>query len=250
MVPYTYLIGWKKFSKFYYGVRYAWNSHPSDLMKTYFSSSESVREMISENGIPDLIEIRKTFDSVDSARVWEHKVLRRMKVTADEKWLNKTDNKSISPMPGESNPMFGKVGELHPRFGSTHSDETKQVIGFKSSLKKGNMPDGFSEKMRQIVTGRIHKDESKLKIKVKLTGRTLSDSHIENIMKNHADFSGENNPFFGKSHSDESRSKMREKRQGKRWIHNLLQNKRMLVKESEINDFLSQGWSKGKGKWD
>jgi hypothetical protein len=80
MKPYCYLIGWSKHNYWYYGARYSKNSHPNDLFHTYFTSSNSVSQLISEIGLPDIIEIRKTFNSPEKTRIWEHKVLRRMKV--------------------------------------------------------------------------------------------------------------------------------------------------------------------------
>ena len=81
----------------YYGVRYSIDCQPSDLFATYFTSSVHVAEYIREHGIPDIIEVRKIFtdeDRVSRARLYEHRVLRRMKVKSRDDYLNKTDNKS------------------------------------------------------------------------------------------------------------------------------------------------------------
>ena len=94
---YTYLIGWSKLDKFYYGIRYAANAKPAELFETYFTSSKHVKQFIKDNGLPDIIEIRKIFDETSDARDWENKVLKKMKVIHSDKWINKTDNKSISP---------------------------------------------------------------------------------------------------------------------------------------------------------
>lgn len=40
--------------------------------------------------------------------------------------------------------------------------------------------------------------------------KKLSDEHKKNISKNHADVSGENNPMFGKTHSESVRENLRE----------------------------------------
>jgi hypothetical protein len=93
--PYTYLIGWSKHNKWYYGVRFAKDCHPSDLWNTYFTSSKKVRSFREEHGEPDIIQIRKQFFERDSACKWESKVLKRLRVINEEKWLNQTDNKSI-----------------------------------------------------------------------------------------------------------------------------------------------------------
>jgi hypothetical protein len=104
--PYCYLIGWPEHNKWYYGVRYAIGCHPDELWKTYFTSSRYVRKFTLENGNPSVISIRKIFKEheIHEARIYEHCVLRRMKVVRDDKWLNKTDNISIVPLSGDLSP--------------------------------------------------------------------------------------------------------------------------------------------------
>ena len=94
--PYTYLIGWPNLNKWYYGVRFAKGCHPTDLWKPYKTSSKYVEQFIKENGDPTVFSIRKTFRSVNQARSWEEKVLKRLKVTSRDDFLNKTDNKAVS----------------------------------------------------------------------------------------------------------------------------------------------------------
>lgn len=118
-MAYTYLIGWSKFNKFYYGVRFSKNCRPEDLWVSYFTSSKYVKSFAKQYGKPDIIQIRKTFENKNKARLWEEKVLRKMKVVEKDNWLNKSNNKSIdlkfSTHYGEKNGMFGKK----------HSEESK-----------------------------------------------------------------------------------------------------------------------------
>lgn len=86
--PYTYLIGWSAHNKWYYGVRYAKNCNPTDLWVKYFTSSKRVKELRTQYGEPDVIQIRKTFKDASSAKFWEDRVLRRMKVHINEHWIN------------------------------------------------------------------------------------------------------------------------------------------------------------------
>ena len=88
----------------YYGVRYAKNCHPSELFVTYFTSSKYVTDYIRTNGMPDIVEIRKTFGEhqVSEAREYEHRVLKR--IVGRPMWLNKTHNKSRPPLYGKDNP--------------------------------------------------------------------------------------------------------------------------------------------------
>lgn len=95
MKPYTYLIGWPEHDTWYYGVRYAHGCDPSDLWNPYTTSSEYVKEFVAKHGDPPVKIIRKTFDEPKTARLWEHRVLRRMKVVQADRWLNKTDNVAV-----------------------------------------------------------------------------------------------------------------------------------------------------------
>lgn len=104
MKPYTYLIGWSKLDVYYYGVRYARDCCPTDLFRTYFTSSSSVKNFINIHGLPDIVEVRRTFSCPSEARKWETKVLQRMHVKSDKRFLNKNE----APAP----PVF--VGEEHP----------------------------------------------------------------------------------------------------------------------------------------
>lgn len=131
-MAYTYLIGWKKYNKFYYGVRFSKKSDPAELWVSYFTSSKHVKSFVKKYGDPDIIQIRKVFQDVNKARNWEQKVLKRMNVVNEEKWLNKTDNKSIDP-------ICALKGTL-THIGKKRSEETKQKMsGPKSEQHKNNM---------------------------------------------------------------------------------------------------------------
>jgi hypothetical protein len=82
----------------YYGVRYAKNCHPSDLFVTYFTSSKYVADYIKEHGLPDIIEIRKTFtceNRVKKAKKHEHKVLSKINAGYRDDYLNKSNMNSL-----------------------------------------------------------------------------------------------------------------------------------------------------------
>ena len=62
-IPFTYLIGWTSHNLWYYGVRFAKGCNPRDLWTTYFTSSEKVKQTRQELGEPDVIEVRKIFQT-------------------------------------------------------------------------------------------------------------------------------------------------------------------------------------------
>ena len=147
--PFTYLIGWSKLNKWYYGSRYAKDCNPAELWVSYYTSSKVVDEYRELHGEPDVIQIRKTFNSADHARYWENTVLKRLAVIKETKWLNKTDNLAIAPMPGKDNPMYGNghlisedgrrrcvAGQRKWREGVKESGEWNKVFGKCSEVNR------------------------------------------------------------------------------------------------------------------
>jgi hypothetical protein len=179
MKPYTYLIGWSKHKLYYYGVRYANTCEPSELWVTYFTSSKHVKEFTKNNGDPDIISVRKTFDDIDSARSWETKCLRRLKVKDRTDFLNKTDNISISKESadkGRKNIDYKKVGQSLKNF--YDNADVSHVRTIKENRHKGiinkskesaqSQSEGISFYQKQSWADPIRKEErSKLMRKSK-----------------------------------------------------------------------------------
>lgn len=166
---YTYLIGWSKLNLWYYGVRYKKGCAVDDLFVSYFTSSKVVHSLMFIHGLPDVKQIRKTFLSIKQALLWEQKVLRRIKVLKNEKWLNQNISGAINFTPVIRNIMSerkrGRVwlikdnkktlvvkelveplllegytkwkpnhyGNKNGMFGKKHKEETKQKIGLLNS---------------------------------------------------------------------------------------------------------------------
>jgi len=87
--PYTYLIGWSKHNKFYYGRRTAKNCHPEEFWKRYFTSSDYVTGFRIQFGEPDIIQIRRTFpNNPDACKLWECRVLERIDAQNNPSFLN------------------------------------------------------------------------------------------------------------------------------------------------------------------
>lgn len=95
-MPYTYLIGWSKHNKYYYGVRWANTSSPQeDLWNNYFTSSKRVEKFRSKFGEPDIVQIRRTFNNSESARIWETSVIKKMDMVKSNMWLNLSDREKF-----------------------------------------------------------------------------------------------------------------------------------------------------------
>lgn len=116
---YTYHLYHTPTKQNYYGVRYAKGCTPSDLWKTYFSSSKKVSELIRVFGKDSFVAtVRKIFDCPKKALLWEDNVLRRIGAVNRTDWLNQW----------RSGPSW-----VHDRRYERMSTETKQKISDKIS---------------------------------------------------------------------------------------------------------------------
>lgn len=145
--PYTYLIGWSELNIWYYGSQYGRKANPSNLWKTYFTSSKHVKKIREEYGEPDVREIRKTFpNNPEAAREWEYKVLHRLRAKQKEKFLNKTNSKGIS---NEEMLLLGK----HP----SQNIESRKKIGLSN---KGRLVGDKNPSKREDVRKKLRKPKS------------------------------------------------------------------------------------------
>jgi hypothetical protein len=203
--PYTYLIGWSKQQKYYYGVRYAKNCSPGDFWIKYFTSSPSVSAMRLLYGDPDIKQIRKIFSARDLARRWETRVLKRMRVVMREDFLNKND----TPAPPINNRVMTqatkeKIGTSNR--GKPKSEEHKQKIkaarAKQTNTRKGvPVSEETKQKIREARSTQITTDETKEKMKlnhVGMKGRTHSDTTKQKIREAN----------LGKVLSEETKQKM------------------------------------------
>lgn len=105
-MPYTYLIGWTTLDRWYYGVEYGYKkkpyANPINFWNTYFTSSNIVKYHREKYGEPDVIKIRKIFNSglyedrMKNAIYWEKRVLSKIDITND-KWINGRIGGDICP---------------------------------------------------------------------------------------------------------------------------------------------------------
>lgn len=91
------------------------------------------------------------------------------------------------------------------------------------------------DQMHKDWSGNHHTEESKLKSRNSNLGQKRSKQTIQKMKDNHADFSGKNNPFFNKAHSEESKSKISKnnarRHKGKIWITNKIDDEILIYPE-------------------
>lgn len=209
--PYTYVIGWTHLNKYYYGVRYAKKCNPSDLWISYFTSSKTVKAFREQQGEPDLIQVRKTFDCKLAAIAWEEKVLRRMNVLREERWLNKNIAGAIAPHSGgrknkgrrRSKEAIAKAIETRKKNGKPSGlkgrkrPEISAALKGRAGLNKGKtLPQLSEEAKRKMLEsrrrfykmgnvgpnkGKVMSNEQKVKISKTSKGHEKPSSHKEKL---------------------------------------------------------------------
>ena len=241
-LSYTYLITNKITNQYYYGSR----GHniklkrmpEDDLWVKYFTSSKKIKELIRECG-KDSFEatIIMTDPDYNVCYVFEQEII--SKHLNDTLCLNQycrlTDKfstsgvllsdetkakmsvakkgKSIGPKSAETREKMSaaKKGENNPSHGRILSAETREKM---SAASKGRK----SPRM----TGKKHSEETKAKMSLShRTRMPISELHVdatnnvtrvfteEHLLKLSAAKKGENNPNYGKKHSEEAKAKMR-----------------------------------------
>ncbi len=135
--PYVYHICWSKTNMHYIGVEYKQTAHPDNLWSKYYTSSKKVKAYREENGEPDIIEVRKTFNNLVECREYEYKLLTKINASISDNFLNKSN--------GELN--FTKLG-------GTDRVPVKDRDGNTFSIYK-NDPRYLSGELVHVINGRL-----------------------------------------------------------------------------------------------
>ena len=176
------------------------------------------------------LECKKYFNCIS----WTH--LKKHHNMTTKEYKNKYPNAIMRDNSGDKNPMYGvhRVGENAPHFNHKHSEKTKQQI---SESLRGEKNPNYGRKGEAHPMFGVHKygedapfynhkhsEKTKQQISNALKGKTrdkFTETHKQNMSKNHADFSGDKNPMYGvhrygedasmwnKHHTNESKQQMR-----------------------------------------
>lgn len=183
-IPYTYLIGWSKHNKFYYGRRTAKNCHPDEFWVKYFTSSKHVKQFRKEHGEPDIIQIRKIFPNNPTAcKIWESKFLKRVNAEHNETFLNAKNGDHKWDMTG-----MVAVRDIDGNIIRVPIDDPRYISGELNHVAKGvvawnkGKTNIYSEETRNKMSGATknkkgykHSEETKKKISDGNKGKKVSD---------------------------------------------------------------------------
>lgn len=158
MKPYVYLLHHLPTGYLYYGSKYAKSADPEQFWKTYFTSSVKVKELIRLYGADSFeYEIRRTFVDAISARHWEVKCIRRMKIVRNSRFLNQRNPGGIETFICRKNFVpwnKGKTGvQISPFRGKqrNYSDET--ISKLRTAARRENLSDETRRRKRESKLG-------------------------------------------------------------------------------------------------
>lgn len=214
---YTYLIGWRKLDKWYYGVRLSYVDKPeNDLWMKYKTSSKYVSAVVEQHGPPDVVKVHKIFTDKQSAIDYEIKFLKRVSAKNSDRWINRNDSPAPPVLMGEKNGFFNK----------THTEQQKLKW---SKERKGRKLD---ENVKLKLRNRIPWNKNKKRCFSDETLKKMSDAKKGKLSWN----SGKKNVFSDETLkkmsdakrgkkvgpcSDEKKTKISTQRKGKKWYKNV-----------------------------
>lgn len=188
---YTYYLYHKPTNKKYYGVRWAKNCSPNELWVKYFSSSKKIWKLIEIYGKESFyFEIRKTFDNIDKAILWEEKVLKRLKVLTNPDWLNQNISGCIK---NEVQWLKGKNLPEHVKIAI--SNARKKTKGKYCWMHKDNHETRILKTDKELFVNNGYK-----------LGRTPAICKMFSELGKTR--TGSRNPFYGKSHNENTKNKI------------------------------------------
>ena len=203
-IPFTYLIGWSRFEKYYYGVKYGKGTHPDMLWVTYFTSSKFVKKFAFENGPPDIIQIRKTFETKEQAVKWEYIVIRRLNAVKSKKWFNQNNGGTTWGLMERTeehrkNLSIALTGKKRPK-------EVCDKIAAANRLKvRKPLTDEQRQRMSEARKGIVISDEGRANLSKALKGKPKSKEHNKKVSE----------ALMGHVISDETKRKIGDKNRGK-----------------------------------
>ena len=125
----------------------------------------------------------------------------------------KEEMSEIKKRMSDNNWLKNGSKEIHPMYGKHHSEGTKEKISKKHKGKQ--LTNEHKKKTSNTLNSRTEQEKREWKNKIKSTWQLKSENEINEIKKRMSMInSGENNYWFGKHHTEETKKKLSEANSG------------------------------------
>ena len=223
--PYFYIIKHNSSERYYAGVNYSKPDSTKLLTEGgYITSSKVVKRIIRDEGLGSFsIDRIKHFSSSDAAIQYETRFLQKINAKDNNDFLNR----------------WNSVSDWKNSGGYKLTDETREKMRKpKSESHRSNMSESLRNRSSSIYEKTVktrrengevwHSDETKENIRkanlIRWSDESNHEKHSDLMKEYYKDnpisdetrekhkmlSSGENNPMFGKTHSDDTRRKMKD----------------------------------------
>lgn len=253
--------------------------HKSELFdESYYGSGRYLRNAINKYGIDKFsVEIIDTAQDKSILNLLEKKWIRfyRKRGCAMYNIANGGEGGDVfSGLSDEDKQRRNDKLRKNSYFATLSLEESSEMHKRAWETRRNNGNDKFSEEYRRKISdghkGHIVSEKTRQKLSQMNLGKKLSEEHKEkirqaNLGKQHNMTergrksiseraklqTGEKNPFFGKTHTDETKKKIgsynSERFKNKVWINNGISNKR--VNKDVLQQYLLKGFKVGRIGW-
>lgn len=176
--PFVYIIRNIDTGIRYAGVKFSKGCKPSDLLTTYFTSSNIVKSLIA-SGSTFIIDKIITFDSKELALEFEEFLLQEVNAAYSDDWYNQAIGKAINP-----DTVRKTCLEKYGVDSWMKSEEAKKrKLGFKEGNTYGcfNRSDETKRRMSEAFTGRVFSEEHCKNISIAKTGIKLPEEVVKKM---------------------------------------------------------------------
>lgn len=223
--PYFYIIKHEPTKKYYAGCKLNSKSDSSNLMTEggYKTTSKVIKDLIKKDGLKAFEIIRiKHFESSDQALNYESRFLTKVNAADNPMFFNRQNGgKNFVNKGGYKLSQTTKAKMSKPKSKETIEKQNegkrcrpKEVYQKMVETRRKNNPVWHNDEMREIISksgrARFSNEENKIKHSEIMKEYYKNNPVSEEVKEKHRKLSsGENNPMFGKTHSEETREKLR-----------------------------------------
>lgn len=216
--PYFYIIEYKPTSQYYAGIRISKKSTYGDILKSYFTSSKYVKQLMEEDTADNFIVRKlKKFSNVDDCREYEVKFLKKVNAIANPRFLNKSNSGTASKS------GMDYISDINKN--KVYYNNGEDTIWLTPS---DSIPDGYTK-------GKLHtvSEETKSKISNTLKKKRIMPKTCQD------ERSAEYRANLSKS--------IKGKTKGYKWINDGVNNTK--VHYSELQTYIDNGWQLGRASY-
>lgn len=168
-IPYFYKIKHKSTGKYYVGSQYGKNANKNNFFKTYFTSSQKIKNIIKTEGI-EIFEIMLLYERQDAREFEAYYLSKCFRLLGREKFLSLFYNRTLSPGILLDNEIIEKQNFTKKERWASGKISKPVPPNWKGKKRSSKMRERLSESKK----GHVVSDETKNKLRIANLGKRQS----------------------------------------------------------------------------